>query len=509
MVINKYQGKTEEEAKAKARESLGGSVVIMNVKEIRPKGLFGIFKNSTYEVTAAIEEVDYEKHKSEMAGKSSASTPIAQQTKAPASGFSAVVNDNTEINGNTGNSINAASVGINENELKDAFSAVNDLLSKPASSTDSASAVDKAPAATAIMSQHNPQVGNSKLNAYKSASSTASKPLVPLSETAPKFTTVENDKYITYSAQPVRANNNAAIVQTVAGSDEADNKNVKSRTDIEDSVRSNEPSNYSIVKMLYNQLLDNEVQEKYINQVLDDMDKILATSHSLDNLLSSVYQKMVLKLGRPKTISVGGKRPRVIFFIGPTGVGKTTTIAKLASKFKVEEGKKVGLITTDTYRMAAADQLRTYATILSVPMSVVYSGEELNDAIKSQVRNYDDLDLIFVDTIGFSHNNDAQKEDLKKLLDTLDENYEKDIYLVLSATTKYRDLIDITDTYSEFTGYSIIFTKLDETACYGNIYNIKQRTGAQLSYITNGQNVPDDIDAVDMQKLVKQLLGGS
>lgn len=497
MIINKYQGKTEEEAKAKAREALGSSCVIMNVKEVRPKGMFGIFQKSTFEVTAAIEEEEFARAKAQsgisQAGRSNPAPTGNTANPAPTSTstFNAVVNDST---------------GLNEAELKDAFSAINDILQpkngEPVGLSDDDSAQPVAPAPAQPVAQPVRPVMNSKLNAYKAQSTSASKPMVPLAETAPKL--VETDTPGTYSA-PANFKKPAPAVTP----DTEPEKPVKSRSDIEDNVRTNEPSNYSIVKMLYNQLLDNEVQEKYINQVLDDMDKILATSHSLDNLLSSVYQKMVLKLGRPKTITIEGRRPKIVFFIGPTGVGKTTTIAKLASKYKVEEGKKVGLITTDTYRMAAADQLRTYANILSAPMSMVYSAEELNDAIKSQIRNYDDLDLILVDTLGFSHNNAAQKEDLHNLLDSLDEAYDKEVYLVLSATTKYRDLIDITDTYSEFTGYSIIFTKLDETACYGNIYNIKQRTGAQLSYITNGQNVPDDIDAIDIQKLVKQLLGGS
>ena len=261
--------------------------------------------------------------------------------------------------------------------------------------------------------------------------------------------------------------------------------------------------------MLYNVLLENEVQEKYINQVLEDMDKVLRTSHSLDNLLSNVYQKMVLKLGTPTRIVPGERRPKVVFFIGPTGVGKTTTIAKIASKFKVEEGKKVGLITADTYRMAAANQLQTYANILGVPLNVIYSPEELLDTVKKQVRENDDLDVILVDTIGFSHKNEEQRQDTKKLISALGDYYDSEVYLVLSATTKQKDLIDIADSYMEFAKFNLIFTKLDETKCLGNIFNMKVYTKAPLSYITVGQNVPDDIEIVNAQKLVKLLLGGN
>ena len=116
--------------------------------------------------------------------------------------------------------------------------------------------------------------------------------------------------------------------------------------------------------------------------------------------------------------------------------------------------------------------------------------------------------MILVDTAGFSHKNDAQREDMKTLLSSLPDTYERQIYLVLSSTTKYKDLIEITETYQNFCEYSLIFTKLDETRAYGNIFNMKLKTGAPISYVTTGQNVPDDIEVVDTQKLVKQLLGG-
>jgi flagellar biosynthesis protein FlhF len=175
----------------------------------------------------------------------------------------------------------------------------------------------------------------------------------------------------------------------------------------------------------------------------------------------------------------------------------------------VEEGKKVGLITADTFRMAAANQLQTYANILGVPLNVIYSADELLDTVKRQNREYQDLDVILVDTIGFSHKNQDQKNDTKKLITALGDIYDSEVYLVLSATTKQKDLMDIADAYMEFTKFNLIFTKLDETKCLGNLFNMKQYTGSSLSYITTGQNVPDDIEIVNAQKLVKQLLGGN
>ena len=237
---------------------------------------------------------------------------------------------------------------------------------------------------------------------------------------------------------------------------------------------------------------------------MDEVETVWKNGSSVDHILSSIYQKMILKFGQPQPIELTENKPKLVFFVGPTGVGKTTTIAKIASRFKVEKGKKVALMTADTYRIAAADQLRTYANILDTPIKVVYSPDELNDTLKE----WKEYDLILVDTAGLSHKNEEQRNDTKNFITGVSEEYEKEVYLVLSATTKYRDLKEIADTYKENFMFKLIFTKLDETTCYGNILNMKLYTGADLSYVTYGQNVPEDIEVFNMQKNVKILLGG-
>ena len=223
----------------------------------------------------------------------------------------------------------------------------------------------------------------------------------------------------------------------------------------------------------------------------------------MDNILSSIYQKIVLKLGQPTTIKLKGNSPKFVFFIGPTGVGKTTTIAKIASKFKVEEKAKVAFLTSDTYRIAAVEQLRTYANILGIPLKVVYNIDEMEQARK----DFSEYDVVFVDTAGRSHRNKNHRDDIESLVKAIPEDG-REIYLVLSATTKYRDLVSITEAYSEMVGYNLIFTKLDETNSVGNLFNIRMLTNAPLSYTTFGQDVPDDIDRIDPQSIAKQLLRG-
>ena len=203
-------------------------------------------------------------------------------------------------------------------------------------------------------------------------------------------------------------------------------------------------------------------------------------------------------------ISPAQKGPRVVFFVGPTGVGKTTTIAKIASRLSMGQKKKVVLLTADTYRIAAAEQLRTYANIMEVPFRVIYSTDEIRQAYQ----DFKDYDFIMVDTAGHSHKNEEQKENINQFIHSLDDLAEKEVFLVLSAATKYRDLVNIVDSYMSMTEFALIFTKLDETESLGNLLNIKLRTDAPLSYVTYGQNVPDDIENFNPQKTVKQLLGG-
>ncbi len=279
------------------------------------------------------------------------------------------------------------------------------------------------------------------------------------------------------------------------------NEEEKSSDDGKESV-SREVSKF--IKILYNTMIDNEINEKYANQIIEEMEKNIKPNTPFEMALSNIYQKMILKFGNPETITPSSKGPKVVFFVGPTGVGKTTTIAKIASKFSVEAKKKVALLTADTYRIAAAEQLHTYANILEIPFRIIYAIEEVEKALT----DFKDFDYILVDTAGHSHHNEAQREVMNGFIHSVDGICEKEVFLVLSATTKYRDLVSIADTYSAMTDYKLIFTKLDETTTLGNLLNIKLQTNAPLSYVTCGQNVPEDIEEFNPQKTVKQLLGG-
>ena len=299
------------------------------------------------------------------------------------------------------------------------------------------------------------------------------------------------------SAIEVKLNNLQSLIEKQMVEKEKENK------ERNDAKAAESNKNLACIQLIYNQLISNEVDEKFANQIITEVESSLKKDASMDNILASIYQKIVLKLGQPRTIELNGKTPKFVFFIGPTGVGKTTTIAKIASKFRVNDKLKVAFLTADTYRIAAVEQLRTYANILGIPLTVIYSEDEMRNAKEE----YSEFDLVFVDTAGRSHRNKEQRDDIEALINTIPVD-ERDIFLVLSATTKYKDLVKITEAYSEILNYSLIFTKLDETSSIGNLFNIRMLTEAPLSYSTFGQNVPDDISRVDAQSIAKQLLRG-
>lgn len=193
----------------------------------------------------------------------------------------------------------------------------------------------------------------------------------------------------------------------------------------------------------------------------------------------------------------GGQR--VVALIGPTGVGKTTTIAKIAANFCLIGNKGVGLVTVDTYRIAAVEQLKTYAEIIGIPVQVAYSPRELQDSIAKM----QDRDLILIDTAGRSHNNYLQIAELKNYLEGLNA----EIHLVISATTKSQDVDEIVRAFGQLPIDRVIITKLDETTTYGVILQTCERTRAPLSFVTTGQGVPEDIDVATNEKIAQLILG--
>lgn len=252
----------------------------------------------------------------------------------------------------------------------------------------------------------------------------------------------------------------------------------------------------------YRVLRSSEVEEKLARKIIHEAIELLQPAKWQDR--TEIYQTLedliVRRLLRPQPIlfkkSGGQKR---IAVVGPTGVGKTTTIAKLAAIFAILEKRQVALATVDTYRVAAVDQLKTYADIISVPLEVAYTPKELQDALAKHANK----DLILIDTAGRSPLNEVQMTELKAFLEPCSD---VEIFLVLGATTKQTDLWDAVTRFSQLPIKHLIFTKLDETRSYGVILNVVNRLRKNLAYVTTGQNVPDDIEVPDPVKLAKLIL---
>jgi len=247
-------------------------------------------------------------------------------------------------------------------------------------------------------------------------------------------------------------------------------------------------------------LIENGVDAIIAENILKKIDNQV----NVVNLSKEIIRDIVLNnireyLGVPQPVIYDGNQ-KVIFFIGPTGVGKTTTLAKLAATFAIKNNYSVGLITADTYRIAAVEQLKIYGEILQIPLKIIYETKE----IYNMLSNFIDKDIILVDTAGRNHNNIEQIDEVQKLIVTTKN---KEVYLVINSTTDFTTIKAIVDQYSFIDNFKIIFSKVDEATNIGVILNTTYYSKNPLSYITIGQNVPEDIEIADVDKISRALIG--
>ena len=246
-------------------------------------------------------------------------------------------------------------------------------------------------------------------------------------------------------------------------------------------------------------LIDAEVDPEIARKVIAVSEGAPATD-GLDQIIPKTPLE-ILAAAIPVSgeIEVVKGEQRIVALVGPTGVGKPPTIAKLAARLGLLAKRKVALVTIDTYRIAAVDQLSTYAEIMGVPLLVATDRKSLSEAVKQTA----DADLILIDTAGRSQKNELQLGELRNCLEGLDA----EIHLVLSATTKERDQRDIVEQFAAIPFHRYIISKLDETNSFGFILNLMDRYPSPISYVTTGQRVPDDIEAANQMSLAKRIVG--
>jgi flagellar biosynthesis protein FlhF len=251
---------------------------------------------------------------------------------------------------------------------------------------------------------------------------------------------------------------------------------------------------------LYRKLLDQNVDRSIASELIEEFRRIPASKGVLGNEeLKSYLVSFLEEMGIVADKSaLSGDKPKIAAFIGTTGVGKTTAVAKLAALQAKRCGKRVALITIDSYGISANEQLKAYARIIGIPVEVAFNPAELKQALK----NFKDKDLILIDTPGINPKNPDEIQNLKFYIDNVAD---LQIHLVLSAATKGRDLIAIADAFKAFGVNRLLFTKVDESSVLGELVNVLIRTNIQLSFLSCGRKVPDDIEAGSIEKMVDLL----
>lgn len=261
----------------------------------------------------------------------------------------------------------------------------------------------------------------------------------------------------------------------------------------------------NLLQFIYDVLVEQGVLPLICYKILEG--DFSEDDNNIDFFVKLVYNKIlnILNMSNIENLEIetkkSGEFAKNIVFLGTTGVGKTTTIAKLSSNFIMNNGLKIGFITADTYRIAAVDQLKVYAEILGSQVEVVYTPDEVNEKVDNlKIVN----DLIFFDTAGRSHKNEENMIEIENLIKNIDN---PEVYLVVNSAMRFEDIIDIIKTYEKFTDFKLIFTKIDETSTLGSILNVAYLTKKKIAYITMGQNVPTDIERYSAEKIAKVLLG--
>lgn len=504
MQIKSFKAPTLKEAMANVKSELGVDAVILHTNKIKKGGILGFHAKEIVEVIAAIEDEPVVKEQKPAMDTGAASEAVLQAAAAARASRNSA--PEPQPTGNftprnmvsqyqTAGTIEAISHAMAQNTPSPTFGEVLASVNRAQEQAESEES------ASGILPQ---QLSDQPV---------VNEQVAPVQPAVDVNSGVEQPVVKGELAEPMKAAPESLSQDrdTVTASEDATDLDVKEQ-EILDLQNQLEEMKSMLVEMSRNRdeaggipNLQRAMEAQGISQhVLEDMisklngTEILAPQNSIKAL--KALEKYVRKAIRiANGITLYSDKPKIVALIGPTGVGKTTTLAKIAAKFVLEEGAKVALITADTYRISAVEQLKTYSDILGLPLEIVYNPQALQEAIEK----HRDKQLILLDTAGRSQYNAYQMKELSELLN-IDADIEK--HLVMSATTKTSDGLELLDNFSLCKPDRVIFTKVDETKTHGIILNILHRRKAALSYLTNGQSVPDDIEPASIEKLAELLL---
>ena len=513
MLIKSFKAPTLKEAMANVKAELGVDAVILHTSKTKKGGILGFHSKEVVEVIAAVED------------EASKPAPVVPANEA-------VLQAAAEARSSRAAAREAErqqSYGVPEADVSPISATLANFT--PRSAVNQYQTAGTMEAISHAMAQNTPsQTFGEVLASVNQAQEAANGP-VEVNIAAAVATEPEPEPMppvVTAPAEPVTAEQVRTAAETEPARDEAEVQPEASAADNQPgAAASDESGKDEEIRDLQNQLEEmkamlmemsrnkgagdavptlqsamqsQEVTEKIIQDMIAKLNgtEILAPRNSVK--ATNALEKYIRKAIRiANGITLYSSKPKVVALIGPTGVGKTTTLAKIAAKFVLEQGARVALITADTYRISAVEQLKTYSDILGLPLEIVYNPEALRNAIEK----HKDKQLILIDTAGRSQYNEYQMKELSGLL-SIDADIEK--HLVMSATTKTSDGVELLENFSICQPDRVIFTKVDETGTHGIILNILHRRKVALSYITNGQSVPDDIEPASVERLAELLL---
>lgn len=465
MKVKKYTGETMQDVIFQVKADLGPEAVIVNKRRFKKGGIFGFFGKEVFEVVAALED------------NSSVQTQKKDNTKGED------VDDVVEISnyGRDSRKVERDQItktASKDPENKDAIKEFISDLKNAADSVDSADQKNEKEKETAQKQKSNNfrQELNKKQHNFKEQTD---------------YSSAQQDNVIT---KKEKVNNEEINEQekNLTAAQKLQNK-------FQNKNKFTENQSFNNSNQLYNYLLEQGVDSRNVNLFLKKMDSEIESDSEVD-FEEQLRDFLALYFADNNKITIDSSQ-KIVSFIGPTGVGKTTTMAKIAAHFAVDENKNVGLITADTYRIAAVEQLQTYSKIIDIPFAVCYSSSKLEEMIAGKFRN---CDLILIDTPGSSWKDQLQ---LGRLKDYVDHTFVDEVHLLLSLNTKSSDLRSIISKFSELNPDRALLTKLDETSSYGDIINIKENYNLPLSYLTCGQDVPEDLEIASADKIYKYLFG--